>query len=264
MQCAAPCGSDPTNFSCLTAALFPNPSTAVWDDEPIVSGGGGGKKGFLSTPSDRNGPNPWMTFEQLNNPLERKSWLDNAYSALITAGVIPAIPNLNNVNGNLSGAVDLSPYIDKISTLESNLNSEYCFYQKRYYVAVSMFLNNYKDASAGGNAEINVSDQQAALTCNNKVNTLIAWMNYLSEKQILNLRSLQSQIGEFDQSIKKSSDDLMAQAKMLQDNTNSSQLYQEMVKFTTEKNQAHQNLLALYFTLNVVAIASLFVLARVL
>jgi hypothetical protein len=148
--------------------------------------------------------------------------------------------------------------------METNLNSEYCYYQTRYYAAVAAFLNNYKDATQASNAQLIVSNQTAALICNNKVNTLIAWMNYLSEKQITNLGSYQSQIGDYDHNIKKTSDQLTAQAKILQDNTNSSQLYQEMVKFTTEKNQANQNLLALYFTLNVVAIASLFVLARVL
>jgi len=256
MQCTPPCGSNAGNFSCLTTANYPSPATDEWSD--------GSNKGFLGTPSTQNGGNKWMSFEQLNNPQNRRTWLDNAYPALVTAGVIPTIPNLSNVSGNLSGAVDLSPYIDKVAALQTNLNNEYCYYQKRYYAAVAIFLNNYKDASESSNAQLNATLQAAALTCNNKVNTLIAWMNYLSEKQITNLGSYQSQIGEFDQSIKASSDKLTAQAKMLQDNTNSSQLYQEMVKFTTEKNQAHQNLLALYFTLNVVAIASLFVLARVL
>ena len=260
MQCLAPCGSN-AGFDCLTEQAYPTPAADKWED----SDEGKDKKGLLSMPSrENNSSNAWMDFETLNNQSRRQTWLNNAYPALVTAGIIPSIPNLSNVAGNIHGSVDLTPYINDISVLETNLNHEYCYYQIRYYAAVNIFLNNYKNASKESNAPLIVRYQTEALICNNKVNTLIAWMNYLSEKQIINLRSYQSQLGDFDARIKKSSDTLTAQAKILQDNTNSSQLYQEMVKFTTEKNQAHQNLLALYFTLNVVAIASLFVLARAL
>jgi hypothetical protein len=256
MQCQAPCGKI-GDFTCLTQANYPNPHTAEWKDNE-------NKPGLLGIGSTVNNNNKWMTFEQLKNPNDRRIWLNNAYPAMITAGIIPNIPNLNNVSGNLQGPVDLTPYITKVSSFQSKLNDEYCYYQLRYYAAVNMFLNNYKDASQASNVQLVKQLQDSALICNNKVNTLIAWMNYLAEKQILNLGTYQNQITQFDQNIKNTSEQLTKQAQILQDNSNSSQLYQEMVKFTTEKNQAHQNLLALYFTLNVVAIASLFVLARVL
>lgn len=260
MQCVAPCGTA-DDFTCLTEANFPNPSTTEWVK--------GTNKGLLGTERTANSGAKYMTFETLNNPANRKTWLDNAYPLLIksTANpekVIPNPPNLDNVDGNLHGAVNLSPFITELSTFQSNLNEEYCFYQKMYYAALSQFLNHYKDSTKSSGMTFQQEYQEKALTCNNKVNTLIAWMNYLAEKQIINLGDYQSQINKFDDEIKKSSDNLTAQAKILQDNSKSSQLYQEMVKYTNEKNQAHQNLLALYFTLNVVAIASLFVLARVL
>ena len=264
MQCSVPANC--ADFSCYNKGgdeYSDTPHTEVWVDKTDTT-----KTGLLGTASAANNSKTFMDFETLNNKTARDTWLNNAYTALQTSKVIPEPPvddTINNiVEGNLHGIPAIDPYLANVATFQTRLQDEYCFYQKRYFVAVTSFLNNYKDTTEKNNTIILPEKQESALICNNKLNTLIAWMNYLSAKQRLNLTVLDTSIKGQDQSLTDISDKLTAQAAIFNTNNNSSLVYKEMVNFTSEKNQAHQNLLALYFTLNVVAIASLFVIAKVL
>jgi hypothetical protein len=132
-----------------------------------------------------------------------------------------------------------------------------------YRKGVNAFLRFYSSASTASSVANNLNLwQQTALTLNEKVNTMISLINYLASMNVANMRSLQSQLMSQTTSITSSTNALQEQADILRDNNKTNALYKQMMDYTEEKNRANKNLLAVYFTLNVVAITCLFIAAR--
>lgn len=231
-------------------------------------------QGLLGTYPGSTG-NSYMDFITLNDPTKRNTWLENRYAFLKnitytsnnkTYNIIPLNPNLDTVNNSLSQSPsDINPvsgYNTEIVNFLKIIAKEYCFYQKNYFIALNNFLAQYANTSGGsGGADLNTS-QAAALLLNQKVNTHISLVNYLSNKNIANLTTLETQIGSLNGSIATSTANLKKQADILRNYNKSNELFRQMTDYTEEKNRANKNLIAVYFTLNVVAIASLFIIAR--
>jgi hypothetical protein len=220
-------------------------------------------------------PNAYMTFDVLNNTNDasdhtsRAYWLQQRYSALLAAGVIPTNPALTTVQNNLNSGPNTQNPVSTYNTAVANflqvVGAEFCYYQTNYFNALNQFLYAYATASSSGAGAINIPDfQQTALILNQKVNTMIILINYLANKNVANLRILQGQLNAQNGAISTSTASLLEQGQILSDNNNSNKIYRQMVEYTEEKNRANKNLLAVYFTLNVVAIACLFIAARTL
>jgi hypothetical protein len=220
--------------------------------------------------------NTYMTFLELNDPERRNTWLTSRYNYLkgitYTVGdktkyIIPTNPNLNDINNRVGHSPDtLNPvaaYNEEIVNFLRIVATEYCYYQRNYFIALNKFLSQYSDASTTGSLGNRLTElQDDALDLNRKVNTLISFINYLSNKNIANLSTLQPQINSLNGNIAASTASLKTQADILTNYNKSNELFRQMTEYTEEKNRANQNLIAVYFTLNVVAIASLFIIAR--
>jgi len=220
--------------------------------------------------------NTYMEFSDLNDPERRNTWLTSRYNYLkgisYTVGsetkyIIPTNPNLNNINNNVGRSPDtLNPvaaYNDEIVNFLRIVATEYCYYQRNYFIALNKFLSQYSNASTTGTLGNELTDlQNDALRLNQKVNTLLSFIHYLSNKNIANLSTLQPQINSLNGNIATSTASLKKQADILTNYNKSNDLFRQMTDYTEEKNRANQNLVAVYFTLNVVAIASLFIIAR--
>jgi len=222
-----------------------------------------------------NSPSSYMTFDVLNNTNDasdhtsRAYWLQQRYSALLAAGVIPTNPALTTVQNNLNSGPNTQNPVSTYNTAVANflqvVGAEFCYYQTNYFNALNQFLYAYATASSSGAGAINIPDfQQTALILNQKVNTMITLINYLANRNVANLRILQGQLNAQNGAISTSTASLLEQGQILSDNNNSNKIYRQMVEYTEEKNRANKNLLAVYFTLNVVAIACLFIAARTL
>jgi hypothetical protein len=219
--------------------------------------------------------NAYMTFDTLNNTgdvsdrTSRAYWLQQRYSTLLAAGVIPTNPSLTSVQSSLSRGPEAMNPVSTYNTAVANflqiLGAEYCFYQNNYYNALNKFLSFYSTGSTtqAGAPDLNEA-QQTALILNQKVNTMITMINYLANQNVANLRTLQGQLNTQNGAISTSTDSLLAQGEILKNNNESNKLYRQMVEYSEEKNRANKNLMAVYFTLNVVAIACLFIAARTL
>ena len=233
--------------------------------------GSGSNKGLLGnyTSATATGvdTNAYMTFDQLNNPTQRNQWLAARYQNLLSQNVIPANPTLSTVQNSLSsGPNTLDPvatYNTKIASFLQLIGQEFCYYQTNYFISVNAFLSYYSTASTAGSGATNLNLwQNTALTLNQKVNTMISLINYMANMNVANMRSLQSQLMSQTSSISNSTTALQAQADILRDNNKTNAVYKQMVDYTEEKNRANKNLLAVYFTLNVIAITCLFIAAR--
>lgn len=231
-------------------------------------------KGLLQTFSGesedlKNG----MTFAMINNPSARDEWLKNRYKVLKDAKQIPDKPSLNSAyeknnsqdyfKGPHSSQTFLGEYNAEIRDFIQAVSDEYCYYQKRYILALNIFLNNYSDASIQLQQSANLNTaRDTALKLNRRVNTIISFINYIANERLADLESLSTEINQSNNNIKESSTKLFEYEKMLTRYNKENEINKEMVEYTAEKNRAHQNLLGVYFTLNVVAIVSLFVIAR--
>jgi hypothetical protein len=229
----------------------------------------------LTGPKTTNDSNAYMKFAQLNDVNQRNSWLSARYTTLVNANVIPQPPSLTAVNTNTNvinnlnrpphSSEPLATYTTNLSKFVETLSKEYCYYQNNYMYALNNFLTAYSTSSITGGTTGNLTQfRDTALELNAKVNTLIAFINYLSNERISQLNGLKLQLDTQNNRIARSTSDLNVQATILSNNNSNNVLYKQMVDYTAEKNRANQNLLAVYFTLNVVAIAGLFVIARIL
>jgi len=251
------------NVAASVTALYVNTS-----NEPTAN------NGLLGSYTGWTG-NTYMDFVTLNDPNLRNAWLERRYNHLKgityvsngkTYKIIPVNPNLDTVQNNLnSSPSDINPvsgYNNEIAKFLTIIAKEYCHYQKNYFIALNNFLAQYANTSGGsGGTDLNNS-QAAALLLNQKVNTHISMVYYLANKNIANLSSLQGQIGQLNTNIATSTSKLQAQADILTNYNKKNDLFRQMTEYTEEKNRANKNLIAVYFTLNVVAIASLFIIAR--
>jgi hypothetical protein len=219
--------------------------------------------------------NTYMDFATLSNPTLRNTWLERRYNHLkgityvsngITYKIIPSNPNLDTVASSLSQSPSVinpvADYNTEIVNFLKIIAKEFCFYQKNYFIALNKFLAEYATTSGGaGGTDLN-NAQRNALLLNQKVNTHISMVYYLSNKNIANLTTLESQISSLNGNIATSTANLKKQADILTNYNKSNDLFRQMTEYTEEKNRANKNLIAVYFTLNVVAIASLFIIAR--
>ena len=234
--------------------------------------GSGNNKGLLgnytSTTATGVDTNAYMTFDQLNNPTQRNAWLQARYQTLSTNNIIPAHPPLANVQSRIGGpgpnTLDpVATYNTQVASFLQLIGQEFCFYQTNYFIAVNAFLSYYSTASTASSGAVNLGVwQDAALILNQKVNTMVSLINYMANMNVANMRTLQSELISQTTSISSSTTALEAQADILRDNNKSNTLYKQMMEYTEEKNRANKNLLAVYFTLNVVAITCLFIAAR--
>jgi hypothetical protein len=233
--------------------------------------GSGSNKGLLGnyTSATATGvdPNSYMTFDKLNDPTQRMQWLQTRYATLLAEKAIPIHPQLPSVQNNLitpPNVLDpVATYNTEVASFLQLIGEEFCYYQRNYFIGVNAFLRFYSSASTASSVANNLNLwQQTALTLNEKVNTMISLINYLASMNVANMRSLQSQLMSQTSSITSSTNALQEQADILRDNNKTNALYKQMMDYTEEKNRANKNLLAVYFTLNVVAITCLFIAAR--
>ncbi len=224
----------------------------------------------------------YMTdFNTINDPVARKDWCKNRYNTLVTNKQIPESPALSSIRSQYNAnpdyyAQDMSSkspsgndiftqYNTDIQNFMTTIAYEYCWYQKRYILALQNFLAQYQSASIEGNAGSNLNElKDVTLELNKKVNTLISLINYIANDKLEKLKTMESEIKNLNDQLGTSTDNLRKQGDILERYNKENTLYKEMVNYTTEKNKAHENLMATYFTLNVVAIVSLFIIARTL
>ena len=226
-------------------------------------------------------PNGYFTQQQLTDP-NLDTTINNTIQSLITNNVIPPRVPLNQVD-SVKGPATIQPSLGSpapqsvypaqgsainMRTFQDNVKSEYCWYQARYFTAVQKFLNLMTNPSTQNDVAVINTARDLALKLNLKTNTMIVLMYGLAKMRYTDVQSMGGADGQggsinvLNMDLKNVSDQLRKQAMILQENSTKVDIHKRMVEFTTEKNLANQNLLALYFVLNVVAITSLFIIAR--
>ena len=147
------------------------------------------------------------------------------------------------------------------------LQNEFCYKYVRYKYALEDLFETLTRTSAGSSLtdaqKLTIEQKiQTAKDLNQKLNDIIQFTNFISNKRVVEMRDQNTTINTLNNNLKDIYGRLQEQNSILRKESSISDLRQRMVQFTEEKNQSAANLLSLYGFLNLVAVGLLFYIAR--
>lgn len=188
--------------------------------------------------------------------LLKPEFLNAHVQQLKTAKVIPAAPSLSStVNQDTA----LSQYTATLNGLVNNMRAEYCFYDARYKFAIRELITGIANATSANVASGSLSTLLE--TCgrlNLRLNDFAQIANAITAEINKSTKSLNSEINSLNAEIASYSNKLRKQAEVLNSEAPTAEIRKRMVEYTREKAKATNNLLSLYFFLDVVALGMLF------
>ena len=208
----------------------------------------------------------------VTNGIVSDSELNNHITRLLTT--FAANPPTSSTQSEPNAA---STFATNAKQLRTALQTEYCYYYKRYVFGLTQVLNTAKDASAitdttkitGSTTLTYNSVKTTTQTINSKLNQLIQIMQKLQETRFNSLNTnADSYYNKFNSSstdsttlngrLKAQQDSLASQSALLQSGSFNDDVKQSMIDYTLEKNASSRNLLAVYGFMNIVAVGLLF------
>ena len=154
---------------------------------------------------------------------------------------------------------------DKLVTqdveLYETLNSEYCFYEQRYRYALKMFLKKATSRDAADNLAARLMLNNTKLL-NIRVNSVLEIMNYLAQSRTPLTNLNKDKINQYNKSINDKLNKAKAMYDLLKRDNALLLTQREMVRYTEEKNNYTTNQIALWATLNIVALGTIFYVYR--
>lgn len=149
--------------------------------------------------------------------------------------------------------------------LRNNINTEYCFYYKRYIFILREILMQAatQDSSQLGAAYITKKTNTEAL--NSKLNQILQIIQAVVNIRISSLKNYYGEdtgVNQINKYLDTTRGDLISHAKLLKNLEMEKDLKTAMVDYTVEKNSSSRNLLAIYGFMNIVAAGLIFYLYR--
>jgi hypothetical protein len=164
-------------------------------------------------------------------------------------------PSTSSAGENNNDAV--TAYVNRLNAFFEKFEEEYSYYNARYRYS----LNKLIDAIAGNTNNVNnasINDLTAQTKdFNKKLNILIQIAQGISKKASEDAASKGGEIVTMNSNLNTRSEQIKKHSEILKKNLSSSELRKQMVEYTQEKARATENLLSLYFALNVFAIGAL-------
>lgn len=190
------------------------------------------------------------------NRLLKKEFLNTEVEKLKASKVIPAAPTLMSA---ISQNTEVTQYTQKLNQLVINLRAEYCFYNVRYNFAIRQLITNIANATNANVASGSINTLlDTCVRLNQRLKDLSQMINAITVSISETTKTLNSEINSLNAELKTYFDKLRAQAEILKAEAPTAELRKRMVEYTREKAKATNNLLSLYFFLDVVALGILF------
>ena len=168
--------------------------------------------------------------------------------------IVPAHPS------NGADSETIREYVDQLNTLKANAKIEYCYYFARYKYAITQLFSNIANATAGSTSSgqlINTLTDHA-IRLNKRLTDMIQIMNAITVDQYSTAQNLDVQINNLNGELGDQFEKLERQAEILRSEAPVIEIKKRMVEYTKEKAKSQDNLLSLYFFLDVVALGILF------
>lgn len=231
--------------------------------------GGNGSVPALSAEEIRqvydNGVLP-ISLPSMPNGLATDEWVQQYVQQLDASGSLPKPVEARKVVSNQFGSPEdkdpLATYTEKEKQFQESLKDEYCWYERRYFAALNMFLQSVSNASFRGQTEAVGNRLEAAKTLNQRVTLLTQIVNGIAKYRFSQYARFQGDINSLNNGLKTRQQQLVEQGNILRKETAAADVHKKMVEYTMEKNKANQNLLTVFGVLNVVAIAMVYYIAQ--
>jgi hypothetical protein len=174
------------------------------------------------------------------------AFLSSHMNKLKAAKIIPDLP--------VAGGKPKEAY----ATLKANIKAEYCYYDARYKFAIKRLITGI--ANAAGSDTKAALDRQLAICekLNQKLKDMAQIVNAITLETDNGTKGMNKEIQSLNKEINEYGDKLKYQEELLRSNAPAVEIRKRMVEYTQEKAKATNNLLSLYFFLDVVALGMLF------
>ena len=186
-----------------------------------------------------------------------------AVKALKAQGLIPTPPTITSNSVSETGPIEA--YMKQDQDFVANLKAEYCYYDGRYRYALQQLIKGLQQ----GYTDSNTTNQQSIqnylkLTqgLNRTLNDMTQLVNQITQQRRQETKDQSTSINSLNQELVSRGNQLGAQNDILQKEQGAANLYKEMVKFTREKANYTNNMLALYSFLNITALGLLVYIYR--
>lgn len=168
-------------------------------------------------------------------------------------GIIPAPPAMN------AQSIDevIGQYRDKLNALGESMKAEYCFYYSRYAYAIQQWINAIADRGSSQTDSISAYGSRS-IALNRRLIDLTTIISAITKELYDTASKTSDSINSLNAQLDEQFGKLKKQAEVLQREAPEAEIKKRMVEFTKEKTKANDNLLSLYFFLDVVALGILF------
>jgi transposase len=186
---------------------------------------------------------------------------DSLLSASYLARYIADLKNVKKlVPAPSADSESVRAYVDALNTLKVNSQAEYCYYSARYKYAISQLFARIADATAGAATSEQVINGMVdrAIRLNRRLTDLTQIVNAITADQYSQAKTLDNSINNLNGALGAQFEKLQRQASILKSEAPAVEIKKRMVEYTKEKANSQNNLLSLYFFLDVVALGILF------
>jgi len=221
-------------------------------------GGSTSVPSFTSTELKAEYPGGILQSVNISSISDSDSWIQSTIKKLEAANVIPK-PKFGKTPDSIDS---LEEYARDDSKLQDSIKREYCFYETRYFSALDSFLQSVSSASMTGKSVDVNSKLQITKELNAKLIAFTQLVNGISKYRYSNMAQLGSKNSSINRNLQQRKERISEQAKILNSENATVDVYNRMNEYTKEKNRANQNLLTLYGILNIVAIGIIVYIAR--
>ena len=173
------------------------------------------------------------------------------------SGIIQRRPILKVGDPQLGGQeTNMDKLISQDAALFNQLRLEYCYYEQRYRYALTQFLT----LATSRNQADNVPAQTMlgiTKTLNLRLNSVLEIMNFMAQERVVQVNMNKADINATNTSINSKLGKLQQSYNFLSRDDAIVQTQKEMVRYTQEKNNYTSNQIAVWTTLNIIAIGAI-------
>ena len=187
--------------------------------------------------------------------------VDSVINTLKTGNRIPSVALLQQDTTGSQGispytSADVNNYSTKMDELFADISEEYYAYKCNYTRSLDDMLNKL---SGGGSSSNDMNGLILTLgELNKRMNALIVVSNKIAKDNYNYMNGLGSNIENINSSLNEQAAIISKHSGVLNSKMGDMDLHKRMVEYTQEKARATENLLSLYFVMNVFAIGALF------
>lgn len=178
------------------------------------------------------------------------------------------IKNTGAIAPNTVESENLDPagsFANKAATLRKDIQTEYCFYYKRYIYILHDILMSAATMGTGSLPAVYLKKKENTEKLNSKLNQILQILQALVNSRLTTLKGYygaDSGVNALNKDLDRTREELVKHSELLKKNDLEKDAKAAMVDYSIEKNSSSRNLLAIYGFMNIVAAGLIFYLYR--